>query len=394
MTHFTHTRFASLVLAIGFFLACSPSKPSIDSYIENSEYTQALTSIDKALEANPNQPDLLLKKGTIHLKVAQSLSVDERLESYQAAVQAFNEAMELGITEEQKTSVKEDLTRTWEEEFSTGTKLYEGDKTEEGMALAAAHFNNAIALQPNRSNAYLSLSVVQYQANMLDEAINTLNRAKSVLDPVPQQVYENLGFLYLQAGDTEQSVFYYELANTEISENKNIAFGLVNTYILNGQTEKAADLLAKLAERFPKDARIHNVYGTQLFEIASGILDDLAKAYADSNISLIDQIKFEAEGVGEQAEDALITAYQLDDTNKEYIESLAVFYNNMAGNYLKLTEISFPEDQETFSSKAKILLDFAIQYYEKLASFEPDNNQVNTTIGVLKQLQKTRFGNQ
>ena len=202
-----------------------------------------------------------------------------------------------------------------------------------------------------------------------------------------------MGFLYLQNGDTKKSIFYYELANTDISKNKNIAFGLVNTYILNSQVERAAEVLGELNANFPNDPKIKNVYGTQLYTIASGIMDDLFTAYQKNDTMLVAQIKFEAEGVGEQAEEELISAYQLDNTNEEYVKSLAVFYNNMLGKYLTVHDVAFTEDKEAFNTKAEILLSFAIQYYDKLASFSPDDTEVNSTLEVLKKLKSQYFSN-
>ena len=391
MNHSTYTRFASLVLAIGFFFSCTTSKPTINSLIESASYSEALTAIDESLASNPDQPELLIQKGEIYLTLAENESVPARKEFYQNATNAFSQAKEVGLTEAQDSRIDNQLLDAWENEFNTGSNLYKDDTLEESRTLAQAHFVNAIAIYREKPKPYLSLSVAQYNNNNIDDAIATLNDAKANVNPVPEQVYENLGFLYLQAGNTEQSVFYYELANTVISENKNIAFGLVNIYILNNQTEKAIDLLSDLAKHFPQDSRIRNVYGTQLYLIASKILDDLAEAYRSSNSGLIAQIKFEAEGVSEQAEEELISAYQLEETNQEYVESLAVFYNNMTSKYLAVAEVSTSEDQEIFETKAEILLDFAIEYYGKLASFNPNNPQIEETIATLNRLKESRF---
>ena len=388
MNHFFNTRFASMALAIGFFLACSSSKPTIDSLVENSMYDEALTEIEASLQANPEQPNLLIKKGEIYLSIAEQSEPANRLSSYDEAQNAFSEAAEMDITSAQAADLSQQLYQKWEEEFNAGTELVDQDKN---LETAHAHFTNAITLQPAQSKPYISSSVVLYQLSRLDEAIAVLTDAKNTLDPIPAKVYENLGFLYLQSGDTKNSVFYYELANTDITENKNIAFGLVNTYILDNEVEKAVDILGDLSGNFPDDAQIKNVYGTQLYTISAGILDDLQEAYQSEDSGLVSQIKFEAEGVSEQAEEELISAYQLDSSNEEYVESLAVFYNNMLGKYLAVHDVAFEEDKEAYLVKAEILLDFAIQYYEKLSSFNPEDTQVTNSIETLKKLKEIKF---
>lgn len=390
MNHFTLTRYASLALAIGFFLACSSSKPSIDSLIDNALYEDALAQIESELQVNPNQPELLIQKGHLHLLMADQSEPKERDLDYKLAVDAFNTASELDISSDKKAELQTELLNIWGKEFNTGTEMVE---TGNDFETARAHFANAIILNENEPKAYLSAAVVEYNLGNVDEAISILTRAKNSLDPIPNQVYENLGFLYLQSGDTKNSIFYYELANTDISKNKNIAFGLVNTYLLNNQVERAADVLGALNDNFPNDAKIKNVYGTQLYAIASTIMDDLGMAYQNNDTMLVAQIKFEAEGVGEQAEEELISAYQLDNTNQEYLQSLAVFYNNMLGKYLTVHNFAFTEDKEAFFTKAEILLSFAIQYYEKLSSFSPDNTEISESLQVLSDLQSQYFNN-
>lgn len=390
MNHFTSTRFASLALAIGFFLACSSSKPSIDSLVDNALYEDALAQIESELQANPDQPELLIQKGQIHLLMADQSIPQERDTEYMEAIKAFDSATEFDISDEKKSELENELQNIWGKEFNTGTEMVEAGND---LNTAKAHFSNAIILNENEPKAYISASVVEYNLGNIDEAISILTKAKNILDPVPEQIYENMGFLYLQNGDAKNSIFYYELANTDISKNKNIAFGLVNTYILNNQVERAADILGELNANFPNDPKIKNVYGTQLYTIASGIMDDLHAAYQNNDTTLVAQIKFEAEGVGEQAEEELISAYQLENTNQEYVKSLAVFYNNMLGKYLTVHAVAFPADKEAFNTKAEILLSFAIQYYDKLASFTPDNREVNGTLEVLKKLQSQYFSN-
>lgn len=197
--------------------------------------------------------------------------------------------------------------------------------------------------------------------------------------------------MHLQNSNAEQAIFYYELANTNITTNTNIAFGLVNIYIDNEEREEAIDLLQKLDNEIPNDARIKNVYGTQLFFITEGVLNDLSDAYITNDLTMVDQIKFEAEGVGEQAEEELISAYELESTNQEYIQSLAVFYNNLTGMYLSLAEIAPDEDATNYSNKAEILVGLAIQYYELLASINPGDTEISSSIEMLKQLQSNRF---
>ncbi len=385
------TRYASFILAIGFFYSCSSTGPTIDSLIQQELYDEALLEIEQQLQENPDSPELYIQKGEIFLDLAKLESVEDRRSLYIEAVDAFEQAQMTDLNVSQSETIESNLNDAWVSELNTGTDIYENSEEENNISLSIAHFENAIVLNPNDATAYLSRSVALYNSNNIDDAIEALNEARGSLEQVPDQLYEYLGFLHLQNSNAEQAIFYYELANTDVTENKNIAFGLANIYILNSETEKAIDLLEALKDEFPEDARIRNVYGTQLFFITEGILNDLVDAYMTNDLTMVDQLKFESEGVGEQAEEELINAYEIESTNEDYIQSLAVFYNNLTGMYLSLAEISPDEDKSTFTSKAETLLGLAIMYYEKLASLNPGDAEISSSIEMLKQLQTDRF---
>lgn len=391
MNYTSIARFASLLLAIGFFYACSSSSPTVKTLVDQGQYDEALIQIDQQLEANPDQPELYIQKGELLLNLASIETVENRAEYYTEALDAFTNAKSFDLSTSQISSIDNQVNDTWVSELNTGTDLYENNDENNRIELAIAHFDNAIKLNPYEATAYLSKSVALYNSNNLDAALENLNEARGTLDDVPDRLYEYLGFLHLQNNNAEQAIFYYELANTDITSNKNIAFGLVNIYIQNREREKAIDVLEKLSNEFPQDARIKNVLGTQLFFITEGILNDLSDAYITNDLTLVDQLKFESEGVGEQAEEELINAVEIEPTNQEFIQSLAVFYNNLTGMYLSLSEIAPNDDKSNYSIKAETLIGLAIQYYEKLASLNPGDAEITSSIEMLKHLQSNRF---
>jgi Tfp pilus assembly protein PilF len=385
------TRSASLVLAFGFFFACSSSKPSIDSLVASNQYEMALTQIEAQLQEDPAQPDLLIRKGEINALIAQEKQPAERSEFYSEMVSAFDVSVDAGADSAQSAEIYELTNKYWSQEHNAGTAKFNNEDEEVEVSAPKSHFRNAIIIKPEELSSYLSLSTAQYSSGDVDEAIATLNNGKNAAEEVPAKLYENLGFLYLQNGNPEQSVFYYELANKNIVQSKNIAFGLVNAYISTDMTEDAVELLRQLSEAYPNDANIRNVYGTQLYSVTEEIMDDLHQAYSQNDSNLVAQIRFEAEGVGEQAEQELIQAYSRDTTNTAYLESLAVFYNNLTGKYLSLMDVAFEEDKEALNAKASTLVDFAIEYYQKLLEVTPQDDTIEKTLENLNQLKEIRF---
>lgn len=385
------TRLVSLVLAIGFFFACSSSKPTLDDLIINNKYESALLLIDEQLVEDPNNPALLIRKGELNLQFANTLDPRERTDFYSTAYTAFEQANSYNADSIQQAYILSSVNKYWTQEHNAGTASFSENQMDSTVLISQAHFRNATIIKPEEANSYLSLATAYYSSGDINAAISTLNLAKNSTQNTPPAIYENLGFLYLQNGEPDQSIFYYEIANTDIMESKNIAFGLVNAYISASNSEKAIEWLSNLVENYPNDASIRNVYGTQLYKVTVDILTDLKPAYTELDTSLVEQLKFEAEGVGEQAENELIQAYSRDTTDTNFTESLAVFYNNLTGKYLSLIDVAFENDKESLTAKASTLLNFAIQYYESLSNISPQNDSVETTLKDLKTLKQLRF---
>src|SRR5690606_12563273 len=133
-------------------------------------------------------------------------------------------------------------------------------------------------------------------------------------------------------------------------------------------------------------AQIHNVYGTQLYKETSNLFEQLTTAYNMNDSSKVVKLKVEIEAISEIAEEELIKAYKSDTANVEFIESLAVFYNNMAGNYFSQLETNSEDDTTEIRNKALSLVDFAISYYSKLATIYSHNEQAELKLDTLNKL--------
>ncbi len=387
--HPFNTRLASLVFAIGFFCSCATTNVNVDAFIADKDYDNALTAIEVELEKNPNQPDLYFLKATINGKLADQVSVYERKPFYENMIEALDETNIMAIEDSSFQDKADNLALGyWTKEYNNGLKSYEAGSKNNVYDESIAHFQNSISIKPTEIKGYKSLSIAQYNSGDIDIAIETLNEARFVVEN-EAELFEDLGFLYLEVGNAEQSAYYYNLANTDIVKNKNVAFGLVNAYIAAENNADALDLLNQLVNYYPKDAKLHNVYGTQLYNEASNLFDELTAAYVTYDSSSVESIKVEIEGVSELAEKEFIKAYSTDTSDVEFIESLAVFYNNMAGNYFSLMKTSFDEDNSAIKGKALTLVDFAITYYTSLASLAPQNDLIDNKIRTLKTLKSS-----
>lgn len=390
MTISNFTRLTGLLLAAGFFISCSTSKVNIDELLANEKYQEAITEIDNRLAENPEQPSLYIQKATINANLAHQADPELRAEFYNNTADNFELAVEYGADASQVSVIDSLRQQYWKKEHNAGLRISENEDISERYQRAAIHFQNALTLQEDAVSSYKNLSIAQFNEGELDDAIQTLETALNYADEEPVEIYENLGYLHLEKGDPEQAAAYYEQANTNMQEDMNLAFGLINAYISDGNSEQAANMLENLVAEYPNNANLRNVYGTQLYQITSGILQDLKQAYTSNDTMLVEQIKFEAEGMGDEAETQLIEAFKRDTSNTEYLESLAVFYNNLSAQYLSLLPVAFENDRASLESKAYTLINFAIDYYEKLVVIDPNNEEYTTKLSVLKTLKNRK----
>lgn len=383
------TRYASLVLVFGFFISCTSSKFSADKLINEGKYQEAIDKIDNELNKNPNS-SLYYQKGELHALLAQEKSVDARESDYQSMAQSFDSAHVYGASmPDNSIETKMDsLTYYyWDIEHQLGLSEYEENSTA-SITNATNHFNNAIIIDPSKIESYKSLSISLYNMDDIDGAIEILEEAVSK-KRTDTEVFENLGFLYLEVGNPEQSISYYQKGNQNPVKNKNIAYGLVNAYISQNRTSEATSFLSKLVQEYPNDSKLHNVYGTQLYNQVSLLFPNLNNAYSSNDTSTVSTLIVEIEGLSENAENELIEAYKTDTSSVEYTESLAVFYNNMSGNYFSTYDVAFNNNKNEIKSKALSLTDFAITYYRKLIELNGDNASYSRKIDNLNSLKES-----
>ncbi len=381
----SYTRLAGYMLAIGFFVSCAGSKgPTIAELTETGQYELAIQKLDLELAANPeNKGDLYIEKVKIYGLWAESIpAAADRDSVYTEFRSTVIEGRANGVPAEFGGLVK----KYWDLEYQSGIDRYEETSAGTRYSSAIAHFDNAITIDASVLSSYRSKSVAQLEMGDAEAALATLEEGTISATDVPQEVYDDLAYLYLKNNDTDAAFEYYDKAGVDIVNDKNISYSFVNALINQQKHEDAVRLLESLVDLSPNDAQLQNVYGTELFIITTGIAGELKAAYTQNDSSLATQLRFELEGNGELAEDNLIRALQMDQGNEDYIESLAVFYNNLSAEYLELFEVAFDSDKSNLFSRANVLGGFAINYYTQLSELRPDDADIKAKLDILKQV--------
>jgi tetratricopeptide (TPR) repeat protein len=247
-----------------------------------------------------------------------------------------------------------------------------------------------VALKPNEISSYIALSNAYYSGGKMKLAVRTIRDAEKNLEAPNSVIYEKLGFLALEQGETEEAVALYE-QSLAIEDNKNAAFGLVNALISNGDSYGAVQLLSALLERYPNDTEINHVYGVQLNIVLDRYLNQLHEAYDQDDSNEVDRLRAEISMMMEGAETQLTEAYQNDISNTAFVESLAIFYNNLTSKYLEMLEVAYTEHVNPMSDSAAEYLDKAITYYQRMRQLRPNDPEIRKKAETLGELRIVLF---
>ncbi len=367
----SHTRWA-IIVALGFFLGCSNTLKTVESLVQEQAYFQALKELEEGLEKRPENEQLWLEQGRIHLIYSETDEPIQRTYHYKTAYFSFEEAQRLGVDSTQKAEIDNLLQRYWTQEHNAGIRALESGEYDDRLRDASSHLRNAVELKPNEISSYIALSNSYYSAAKIKLAFKTLRDSEENLDTPNAQIYEKLGFLSLEQGDIEESITFYQ-RSIEIADNKNAAFGLVNAYILSGESLMAVELLSSLLERYPNNTEINHVYGVQLNIVLDGYLTQLHQAYKDDNSKEVERLREAIDLMMEGVEGQLTQAYQNDISNTAFVESLAIFYNNLTSKYLEMLEVAYTEHVNPMSDSAAEYLDKAITYYKRMQQLRPND---------------------
>ena len=383
------TRWAAFV-ALGFFLGCSNTLKTVESLVQEQAYFQALKELEEGLEKRPENELLWLEQGRIHLIYSETDEPIQRTYHYQTAYFSFEEARRLGVDSTQNAEIDNLLQRYWAREHNAGIRALESGEYDDRLRDASSHLRNAVALKPNEISSYIALSNAYYSAAKMKLAVKTLRDAEENLDAPNAQIYEKLGFLSLEQGDIEESITFYQ-RSIEIADNKNAAFGLVNAYILAGESLMSVELLSSLLERYPNDTEINHVYGVQLNIVLDGYLTQLHQAYEDDHSEEVERLREAIDLMMEGAEGQLTQAYQNDISNTAFVESLAIFYNNLTSKYLEMLEVAYTEHVDPMSDSAAEYLDKAITYYKRMQQLRPNDREYSQKAESLGELRIVLF---
>ncbi len=206
-------------------------------YAQTEKYDDALTTLDKAITADPNTAALYNSKGNVFL----------RLGKLEDAITQYHKAIELDA----KYAVAHN---------NLGKAHYEQEKLDQ----ARECYEKAITLNPNYSDAYYNLGILLAKLGENKAAIAALNRTIQ-LAPERAAAYGQLAEVYMNKGNYQKAIENYHQRIEHQPEHTESYHVLGQAYLQNQQPEEAITAFEQTLALQPKHPECnHNLANAYL----------------------------------------------------------------------------------------------------------------------------------
>ena len=374
---------ASLLLAFGIFFAISCStleqSGSTEQPSQLENLNEQINQINEELYADPNNRKLKIQKASLLNEFASNQpNPADRYPIYQNlySINQQNEDREI-------SEITEILVKAWETEQSSGIRLLQANRDSEDnhhVYNVLAHFDNAIVLQPDSLVTYSLMSTTFYENGSIRNAIETLESALNRTPEADPKFLEKLAYLYLEFGDTDESIKIYENLVSGSANDSHLIHGLTNAYMISRRHIDAITQLKLLTEQYPSRPYYKEALATQLYFYFSDKHGDLYHEF-EAGETIDDQVD-ELLDLSNQAHQIYDSLRSTIPINEESFFRMGTFYNN------SMNKISTLRNDFNLSSERNALLlstietyrEISIDLWERLTEINPDNMEYAYTL--------------
>lgn len=372
-----------IFIGVVFFLSvgCSTflsSNNQSSSQSDNSEQqlTDEIAAIEENIEQNPSDGDLYLRKAKLLQQMAQQKAEPAQRTPIYREMSATLEEAEKQLNESGQASsmqeIDEFLNVSWSNEHNQGVQETQSDSSlaQTDFEKAISHFNNATIILPDTAISYQLKARTQYQNRDTEGAIQTLENARENIEPLPVELIEQLAFLYLETGQTDQAANIYKQAESVSNEDSNILHGLANTYIEAEEHYKALEVLNILTDQEPDNIIYVKAKGTQLYFAGTQKMDSL-------QIENIDQEKkerlfSEGDSLCSEATTYFQQAFEENEQDDQWKQELADFYHTVSAKYQQALPYLPESLEDPARQKITDFLETSIPLYRSLVEQYPE----------------------
>lgn len=368
------TRMSGLVLAFGIFFSFSCSNlentgSNGSSSSDVNSLQQQIREINQEISENPGNSDLLVEKANLLHHYSQTIPEPENRKTVYLNIRdiADHYSATFGNNSERLNDI---LVKAWRSEQTSGIRKLQQDTSErsdEEASTIIAHFENAIAINPDSLKTYNVLATTQYQQGNLNDAIETLETANVRGEQDKPEIEEKLAYLYLESGNLIEAERRYHRLVENHPEKLLYKHGLINVLILSNKHEEAIERLEKLSEEYPTRYNYQESLATELYYIFKNRTDQylqnsenqLSENESDELTNLLDS----AHSLFESIQESL-------PTTEEGLFRIATFYKNTS---MRLKELSANNDGALFTDLQNEYMGYSLPIWERLAELNPEN---------------------
>jgi len=341
----------ALPVLLGLLLllnGCAPSNPFLsdaEDALDERNYEQALESLDRAMEEEPDNVDVVRTKVRVYRQWAEDTEdLEQRTERFRGMRDALDQLLEMDsdiaeLADNPETRILDETLGMVDEmigeEFERAVEAFQdGQNDEEAYNRAASYFENVAILRPDLRDAHVNRAYALINAGRAAEAIEPFETALQLgtemeremrelqeageFDDLPEEereqmqaaveedadLYVFIASIYAQEDRLEDAVGVLEQGRDRFPRNEELQEQLLNAYVQTGQLDRATEQYAQAVEDNPDNAMYRYNYGSLLLE---------AQRY-------------------EEALDQLRTAIELEPQNADAHFNLGVAFINQAAD--------------------------------------------------------------
>ncbi|MCG8372917.1 MAG: tetratricopeptide repeat protein [Balneolales bacterium] len=390
--------FLTLVGVFALLISCtedaliSPIKKGINS----QDYEAALIAADTAIAREPANGLGYYYKAIALDNIAQNMaSVTERKPVYIDMNENLMEAylrFNIGERPAEADNVVNVKLEAWGREHNEAIGYAVDDSimatVENPLDLAIAHLENATAINPDSVLSHDVLAQIYQMDGDYANAIESKERAMELKGTPDAVDYDQLATYYFVQDDYETAVGIIEEGLALYPDSAYLIQKVADAYFQTGQTDKALEVVGQLIEDDPNNAQYRLVIGTQIYRRVQDLSDSLSTGIDSiydlenegGNEAEVEAIKAANEALSEEielltnsAEESLLKAAELDDTNYTTFNTLGILYQNKAAALFDLRDLTLDNDEAyEIDLQAKGELEKAMLNYEKAVELNPE----------------------
>ena len=281
-------RFVVLALTACFLVSCSRD-PNVRKqrylesgmrYFDKGKYNEAAIQFSNSLQVDPAFAQAHYELAQTYLKLQQGERASQELN---LAIDKFDKETDkdrarldlanLFIAYRSYQRAKEQLDAAESRQLGNPSFLmaranyYAGIKN---MPAALEEMQKAISLDPNRSDLYLNLAVLQMTAEQFDAAENNFKKAVAI-DPKAINAQLSLGEFYQFRGRLAEADQQYRHAMEIDPKNADPRSALIRLLVIEGKNKEAEDLARKTKQELSDDPAAYSMLGDYYFTLAKDL---------------------------------------------------------------------------------------------------------------------------